>query len=200
MIGHYVPENDEHWMHYIELLDIVDLIFSPTVHPNMPGYLEVTIEENLEMFVTLYGGASIIPKMHFLIHVPRLLERQVIIYVHTFIPLNPHVDESFILCRFGPLVRFWTMRFEAKHQYFKSLASRMGNFINITYSLAVRQQCYQCYVLQSQSGFCAKHLKVGKGILLLFTMYVCWSIKMCMYIYIIKCVYRKQCFSGWNSF
>ena len=181
MIGHYVPENDEHWMHYIELLDIMDLIFSPTVHPNMPGYLE----ENLEMFVTLYGGASIIPKMHFLIHVPRLLERQVIIYVHTFIPLNPHVDESFILCRFGPLVRFWTMRFEAKHQYFKSLASRMGNFINITYSLALRQQCYQCYVLQSQSGFCAKHLKVGKGIFIIYN----WSIKMCMYIYIIKCVY-----------
>lgn len=75
MIGHYVPENDEHWMHFIELLDIVDLIFSPTVHPNTPGYLEVTIEENLETFVTLYGDASIIPKMHFLIHVPCLLER-----------------------------------------------------------------------------------------------------------------------------
>ena len=80
MIGHYVPENDEYWIHYIELLDIVDLIFSPTVHPNMPGYLEVAIEENLEMFVTLYGGASIILKMQFLIHVPRLLERQVIPY------------------------------------------------------------------------------------------------------------------------
>ena len=80
MIGHYVPENDEHWIHYIELLDIVYLIFSPTVHSNMPGYLEVSIEENLEMFVTWYGGASIILKMYFLIHVPRLLERQVITY------------------------------------------------------------------------------------------------------------------------
>ena len=80
MIGHYVPENDEHWIHYIKLLDIVDLIFSHTVHPNMPGYLEVAIEENLEMFVTLYGGASIILKMQFLIHIPRLLERQVIPY------------------------------------------------------------------------------------------------------------------------
>ena len=71
MIGHYVPENDEHWIHYIELLYIVDLIFSHAVHPNMPGYLEVAIEENLEMFVTLYGGASIV----------RLLERQVIPYM-----------------------------------------------------------------------------------------------------------------------
>ena len=70
MIGHYVPENVEHWIHYIKLLDIADLIFSPTVHPNMPGYLEVAIEENLEVFVTLYGGACIV----------RLLERQVIPY------------------------------------------------------------------------------------------------------------------------
>ena len=56
----------------------MDLIFSPTVDPNMPGYLEVTIEENLGMFATLYGEASVIPKMHFLIHIPHLLERQVI--------------------------------------------------------------------------------------------------------------------------
>ena len=46
----------------------------------MPGYLEVAIEENLEMFVILYGGANIILKMQFLIHVSRLLERQVIPY------------------------------------------------------------------------------------------------------------------------
>ena len=78
MIGHFVPQRDEHWMHYIELLDIVDLIFSPILHPSTPGYLEVTIEENLEMFATLYGKDRILPKMHFLIHVPRLLERYVI--------------------------------------------------------------------------------------------------------------------------
>ena len=84
MIGQYVPENEEHWMHYIELLDIVDLIFSPTVHPNMSGYLKLTIEENLEIFATLYGGASVIPKMHFLIHIPRLLERQVIRSTSTY--------------------------------------------------------------------------------------------------------------------
>ena len=77
MIGHFVSEDDEHWLHYIELLDIVDLIFSPTLHPNTPGYLEVIIKENLEKFVALYGAASILPKMHFLIHVPRLLERYI---------------------------------------------------------------------------------------------------------------------------
>ena len=48
--------------------------------------------------------------------------------------------------RFGPLVRHWTMRFEAKHSYFKQLAHSMGNFVNITYSLATRHQHYQCYL------------------------------------------------------
>ena len=65
MIGHFVPQYNEHWIHYIELLDIVNLIFSPIVHPNTPGYLEVTIEENLVMFATLYGKHRILPKMHF---------------------------------------------------------------------------------------------------------------------------------------
>lgn len=38
------------------------------------------------------------------------------------------------------LVRLWTMRFEARHSYFKRLAAQMGNFINICYSLSVRHQ------------------------------------------------------------
>ena len=38
------------------------------------------------------------------------------------------------------------MRFEAKHSYFKQLAHSMGNFVNITYSLATRHQYYQCYL------------------------------------------------------
>jgi len=51
-----------------------------------------------------------------------------------------------ILYRFGPLVRHWTMRYEAKHSYFKQLANSMGNFINIPYSLAMRHQLYHCYL------------------------------------------------------
>ena len=33
--------------------------------------------------------------------------------------------------RFGPMVRSWCMRYEAKHSYFKRLASYMGNFTNV---------------------------------------------------------------------
>ena len=47
--------------------------------------------------------------------------------------------------RFGPLVRFWTMRYEAKHSYFKKLAQNVGNFINVPWTLATRHQLWQCY-------------------------------------------------------
>ena len=47
--------------------------------------------------------------------------------------------------RFGPLVRFWTMRYEAKYSYFKKLAQNVGNFINVPWMLATRHQLWQCY-------------------------------------------------------
>ena len=56
-------------------------------------------------------------------------------------------------CRVGPLVRFWTMRYEAKHQHFKHLANTIGNFINICHTLAIRHQCYQCYYLNDDEAF-----------------------------------------------
>ena len=81
MIGHLVPEDNAHWSHYLEVLDIMDLLFSPLVHPETPGYLEVLLEQNLDTFRRLYPGHSILPKMHFLVHTPHFLTRFVMIYI-----------------------------------------------------------------------------------------------------------------------
>ncbi len=51
--------------------------------------------------------------------------------------------------RFGPLLRHWTMRYEAKHSYFKKLVTSIGNFINLPYSLAMRHQQHQCLMRSS---------------------------------------------------
>lgn len=75
MIGHLISDDNPHWKHYLEILDIVNLIFSPTVHPETPGYLEVLIEDNLHTFTVLYPEQAVIPKMHFLVHIPRFLTR-----------------------------------------------------------------------------------------------------------------------------
>ena len=47
--------------------------------------------------------------------------------------------------RFGPIVRYWTMRYEAKHNHLKKLAQNIGNFINVAWTLANRLQYWQCY-------------------------------------------------------
>lgn len=54
--------------------------------------------------------------------------------------------------RFGPLINYWTTRFEAKHKYFKHLANVMGNFVNICYSLALRHHLHQCYLSLNYSA------------------------------------------------
>ena len=71
LIGRNIPENDPHWQHYLELLDIV---FAQVVRPDTPAYVQVTIENHVMEFKILYPDASIIPKIHFLIHIARFLE------------------------------------------------------------------------------------------------------------------------------
>ena len=38
------------------------------------------------------------------------------------------------------------MRYEAKHSYFKKLTQSIGNFTNLSYTLAMRHQQLQCYL------------------------------------------------------
>ena len=57
-----------------------------------------------------------------------------------------NADECFyVIFRYGPLVKHWTMRYEAKHSHLKKLAQNLGNFINIPWTLASRHQKWQCY-------------------------------------------------------
>ena len=58
------------------------------------------------------------------------------------------------------------MRYEAKNKYFKSLATRLGNFTNLPYSLAMRHQQLQCYYKQEVIGskeVIGQELEVGPG-------------------------------------
>ena len=62
-----------------------------------------------------FFNKQITPKMHYLIHCPRLI----------------------LLC--GPLVKLWNMHFEGKHKDFKKIAKN-ASFKNITLSLAKSEQ------------------------------------------------------------
>ena len=69
--------------------------------------------------------------------------------------------------RLGPLVHSWCMRYEARHPYFKQLAIRIGNSINLPFSLTKRHQEGLCYRLISSAGglssFIEKGIEVGPG-------------------------------------
>ena len=69
--------------------------------------------------------------------------------------------------RYGPLVRQWTMRYEAKHNHLKKLAQNIGNFINIALTLATRHQYWQCYKWQ-EGDLMDDEPEVGPGIITFF--------------------------------
>ena len=68
-----------------------------------------------------------------------------------------------VIYRYGPLIRHWTMQFEARHKYFKclALATSLGNFINIAHTLAVRHQQMHCYLALERSTLSGEDLEVG---------------------------------------
>ena len=68
-----------------------------------------------------------------------------------------------LVYRYGPLIKHWTTRFEAKHKYFKHLANVMSNFTNICYSLALRHQLHQCYLSLKPSALPGDEIEIGLG-------------------------------------
>ena len=65
------------------------------------------------------------------------------------------------------------MRFEAKHNYFKKLAVRLGNFINIAYTLALRHQCLSCYYSLDKNSL-GDPPEIGPGTVVAAFLLVLW--------------------------
>ncbi|XP_064479635.1 uncharacterized protein LOC135392901 [Ornithodoros turicata] len=135
-----IPEGNEHWDVYLTFRGIVDMLLAEEMPVDCVPYLEVRIQDFLKCFTTQYPSARIIPKIHFLIHYPRMM------------------------LALGPLRYYWCMRFEAKHQYFKALASRVKNFRNICKTLANRHQLMQCYYLHASSQDSGYKTSVPKSV------------------------------------
>ena len=73
VIGDLVPDDDEMWLNFLLMMEIVDRLFSPQVSEDTAAYLVVLIDDHHKSFVDLYPGESVIPKMHFMVHMPRLI-------------------------------------------------------------------------------------------------------------------------------
>lgn len=73
MVGKYVPPDNAKWKNFLLLLDIVDLLFSRRITEDTPGILHQMIKEHHTDFKYLYPTQSVIPKMHFIVHAPRIM-------------------------------------------------------------------------------------------------------------------------------
>lgn len=73
VIGDLVPEDDERWMNYLLLMEIVDRLFSPQISEDSVSYLGALISDHHNAFTLLYPDESVIPKFHSMVHMPRLI-------------------------------------------------------------------------------------------------------------------------------
>lgn len=81
---------------------------------NQPGNSLLTRTLWKLLFKEVFPESNFLPKHHFLEHYPQLI------------------------CEFRPLVALWTMRFEAKHSFFKRVVWHTTCFKNVLLSLAQR--------------------------------------------------------------
>ena len=70
LIGDLVPEDDPYWINYLLLLDITDILMAPACTKAVIANLREQIAEHHASFVQLYPDRPLIPKMHYMVHMP----------------------------------------------------------------------------------------------------------------------------------
>ena len=78
IIGDCVTNDDDYWLLFLQLMEIVDLLFAPKLTEDHAAYLSALISDPHHDFRWLYSSHTIIPKMHFMVHMPRLIIKYVI--------------------------------------------------------------------------------------------------------------------------
>ena len=114
-----IPDDNVVWTNFLRLMQITLLATSPVCKRETASRLAQLILDHHRNFLILFPDASVIPKMHYLIHLPS----QMLMY--------------------GPLRHHWCMRYEAKHGFFKT--KKWKNFKNLPYSVATKHQKYISY-------------------------------------------------------
>ena len=73
----WVPEGNNDWELFSDLMGIVDLLFAPVIKKGTTVYLRLVISEYLDQFKKLYPNVRLIPKQHFMVHYPNQIVRYV---------------------------------------------------------------------------------------------------------------------------
>ncbi|XP_036973983.1 uncharacterized protein LOC119030471 [Acanthopagrus latus] len=121
MIGDKVPEDEPAWEVLMTLKDVVELVMAPLHTDETIGYMQSKISEHCYRFLEVFPEETVRPKHHFHEHYP------------------------WLTTVYGPPVHFWTMRFEAKHRFFKKVVRQTGCFRNILKTMARKHQSMIAY-------------------------------------------------------
>jgi len=116
ILGDLFSENDENWLNFINLHQILNFCFCILYDDQTVRELDEKIVLYLRNFKRIYPNVNMTPKMHYLSHFPTQLDN------------------------FGLLRNHSCFRFEAKNGLMK--AFNFQNFINISYSCANKHQCW----------------------------------------------------------
>lgn len=73
VVGDMIPDDDEKWINFLRMMEIVDYLFCPTISEEDCAYLAALISDHHQEFTQLYPNESVIPKLHFMIHMARLI-------------------------------------------------------------------------------------------------------------------------------
>lgn len=123
--------NDPHWTTYLSLLELMGICFAYKVSLSSIINLKRLIKEHLTSFKKVYPNARILPKQHYLVHLPTQI------------------------MMFGPLIRTWCMRFEGKQSYFKNMA-RTIKFQELTTVFSTKTSEYgRCCICPSRPRKCS---------------------------------------------
>jgi hypothetical protein len=112
-------EEDNLFAFLMTMVKITRYVTAPTISKDQVTLLRSEITEYFKLRALLFPGVNLLPKHHFLMHYPELI------------------------LLFGPLSKFWTLRFESKHQYFINIMEHAKNFINENKMMAERHQLLQ---------------------------------------------------------
>lgn len=121
IIGDLVPENDKNWNLYKNLRRIVDIVLSPRIVESDAKDLDQLVKNLNSSYFKLCRKLK--PKFHFLTHYCQVLLSN------------------------GPLVKFWSMRFELFHRTIKSIAESTASKVNLIKAVAIKQALKLCEMI-----------------------------------------------------
>ena len=107
IIGDKVPEGHKYFEIILLLLECIDLIFSTETTAEETFFSKQLIKDHHKHFLEMFPERNLILQHYFMTHYPHQMRM------------------------LGPLVHFWTMRFEAKHRFFKLFGHIICNYRNI---------------------------------------------------------------------